>query len=61
MTIITRNRNELRISLHNTALFNKSTEYQAIKAFKDLPSEIKQIQGIKQFRSSVICFLKEKL
>lgn len=47
----TRGGSDLRIPRHNTTSFQKNVTYRAIKAYNNLPSEIKDITNANQFKN----------
>ena len=49
----TRNTNCLKTSAHNTALFEKSPQYDFVKLYNKLPGEIRSINDIKSFKARV--------
>lgn len=60
MSVSTRQGNEIRIPNHTSTFFEKGPYYSAIKAYKSLPSDIKEISDSNRFANSVIEYLKIK-
>ena len=49
----TRGINSLRANTHNTALFEKSPQYDFVRLYNKLPNAIKEIKNIQSFKSKV--------
>lgn len=60
MNITTRNRSGLRIPVHSSAFFQKGPYYKAVKAFSNLPHEIRSIGDDGRFKRAVHKYLSEK-
>lgn len=60
MDIITRSRNELSIPTHNSSFYEKGPYYKAIKAYRNLPLELKCIVDNGVFRRAVTSYLVNK-
>jgi hypothetical protein len=56
----TRNKADLFITSHNTRLFEQSIAYNSVLIYSKLPSEIKSIQSIREFKKLLSRVLLEK-
>lgn len=60
MVITTRSRNELCIPAHSSSFYEKGPYYSAVKAYRNLPSHLKQITDDKLFKKAVTSYLIER-
>ena len=58
MEITTRGRSELRLPAHSSSFYENGCYYRAIRAYRSLPVNIKNVNNFGVFRKSVIWYVK---